>query len=85
MPIALIALISSAAQAMPPLAVPVCQNARPGVAASDSLYRSGSARAQRLGELPPADHILTVLRREDGCERPVIVRYGIGGDPIRRR
>jgi hypothetical protein len=83
MPYALIALLSSAAQVTPlpaQVAQPVCQNTRPGVASTGSLYdRAGKARAQQLGTLPPANHILTVLRREDGCERPVIVRYGIGG------
>lgn len=39
---------------------------------------AGSARMKRLDELPPADHILTVLRTEDGCIKPVIVRHGIG-------
>jgi hypothetical protein len=83
MPFALVALL--AAQAAPLPAVPACQNAKPGVAAAGSLYdHSGGVRAQRLGELPPADLILTVLRREGGCERPVIVRYGIGGTPVHR-
>lgn len=35
--------------------------------------------AKRLDQLPPAMHILSVLRKEGGCERPVVVRYGIGG------
>ncbi|MBV9843142.1 MAG: hypothetical protein JOY99_16680 [Sphingomonadaceae bacterium] len=39
------------------------------------------ARAQRLDQLPPAAEILTVLRAVDGCARPVVVRYGIGGNP----
>jgi len=35
--------------------------------------------ARRLGELPPGDTILAVYREsEDGCVRPVIVRYGDG-------
>jgi hypothetical protein len=35
--------------------------------------------AKRLDDLPPAMYILTVLRSENGCERLVVVRYGIGG------
>jgi hypothetical protein len=33
----------------------------------------------RLDQLPPANEQLTVLRSVDGCQKPVIVRYGIGG------
>ena len=62
---------------------PICQNAEPR-AAQGALYRDGAAEAKRLGDLPPADAILTVLRREDGCERPVVVRSGIGA-PARER
>lgn len=39
----------------------------------------GKARFRRLDQLPPANEQLTVIRREDGCRKPVIVRYGIGG------
>lgn len=35
-------------------------------------------RAQKLGELPPANLELTVLNMRDGCQEPAIVRYGIG-------
>ena len=34
--------------------------------------------ARRLGELPPGNLILSVVRDIAGCQRPVIVRYGIG-------
>lgn len=37
-----------------------------------------SPRPNRLGELPPGDVVLAVLRQEDGCYKPVIVRYGVG-------
>ncbi len=39
----------------------------------------GTARLRRLDTLPPANEILTVLRTEGGCQKPVVVRYGIGG------
>ena len=35
-------------------------------------------RAERLGELPPGNLILAVVRNIDKCQVPVIVRYGIG-------
>jgi hypothetical protein len=35
---------------------------------------------RRLDQLPPANEILTVLRSVDGCEKPVIVRYNVGGN-----
>jgi hypothetical protein len=41
-------------------------------------------KASRLGELPPGDLILSVLRGSDGCFKPVIVRQGFGaagGEP----
>ena len=47
-------------------------------------------RASKLTELPPGDLVLTVVREEDGCQKPVIVRYGIGSNsapqqrPLRR-
>ena len=34
--------------------------------------------ASRLGEHPPGDLILSVLRGSDGCFKPVIVRQGFG-------
>jgi hypothetical protein len=38
-----------------------------------------SARAKRLGELPPGDLTLTVLNRVGDCIEPVTVRQGLGG------
>ena len=37
-------------------------------------------RANNLAELPAGDLLLTVVREEDGCQKPVIVRYGIGSN-----
>ena len=71
------------AVAVPPAAEakPVCHNSAP-VTAGASLYTANpDARLRRLDTLPPANLILTVLRREGGCEVPVIVRYGIGDTP----
>ena len=38
-------------------------------------------RANNLAELPPGDLLLAVVRQENGCQKPVIVRYGIGSNP----
>jgi hypothetical protein len=35
------------------------------------------AGMKRLDQLPAANEYLTVLRTEDGCTKPVIVRYGV--------
>ena len=55
------------------------------------LAEPGEApRANKLAELPPGNLLLTVVREEDGCQKPVIVRYGIGSNrasptpPLRR-
>ena len=37
-----------------------------------------SPRANKLAELPPGNLLLTVVREENSCQKPVIVRYGIG-------
>jgi hypothetical protein len=44
--------------------------------------RGKSAQRSKLGELPPGDLVLTVVREENGCQKPVIVRYGIGSNPV---
>lgn len=44
-------------------------------------------RFNRLGELPPGDLQLAVVRQVEGCQQPVIVRQGYGAmaQPERRR
>ena len=53
-----------------------------GGACNDDLLhfaeKSRKAVPKKLGELPPGNLVLTVVRQEDGCQIPVIVRYGIG-------
>ena len=75
-----IALLAVAASPMPPAphAAPVCQNAK-----SEMAEASGPAPAQRLDRLPNAKLVLTVLRSEAGCQKPVIVRDDIGAAPRR--
>ena len=53
---------------------PICQNDAP-----HAVDRTSSeAKLRRLDELPPANLVRTVLRTEDGCSTPEIVRYDIG-------
>lgn len=58
---------------------------RPDCPATGPQMVEGKGRAglQRLDKLPPANEQLTVLRTEGGCQKPVIVRTGIGGNPAR--
>ena len=72
--LATVALIASAGSAPVTDALPICQNSQ--LHSVDGL--SQEAQLKRLDELPPANLVLTVLRTEDGCSAPVIVRYGIG-------
>jgi hypothetical protein len=48
---------------------------RPDVHPADSINRG---RFNRLGELPPGQLMLTVVREIDGCPEPVIVGQGYG-------
>ena len=57
---------------------PVCQNAR-----VETAEARAPVRVRKLNELPNANLMLGVLRSEDGCQKPVIVRYDIGSTPKR--
>lgn len=57
-----------------------CPAALPHMAADE-----GRARFRRLDELPPAAAVKLVDRRVDGCETPLVVRYGIGSRPHQGR
>jgi hypothetical protein len=74
--LAMIAALASAASEAP-AAKPICQDGGPHMA-GEPLPR---AELRKLEELPPANLVLAVLRREDGCITPVIVRHGIGAAP----
>ena len=43
---------------------------------------AGALRAKPRGELPPGELRLAVMREIDGCQEPVIVRYGFGGKQV---
>jgi hypothetical protein len=41
------------------------------------LYRGKPLAPHRLTELPDGNFYLTVYRRIDGCEVPIVVKYGV--------
>jgi hypothetical protein len=74
--------VAAASPVAPPAdakAMPACQKLGP-----TPVHEQKPVRAQKLNELPNADHYLTLLRTEGGCSKPVIVRYDIGGAPKQR-
>jgi hypothetical protein len=76
----LLAMLSAAPLAGTRLGTP---GFRPDCAAAGPRMVEDKGRAgfQRLDKLPPANEQLTVIHSVDGCQKPVIVRYGIGGNP----
>ncbi|NNM76159.1 hypothetical protein HJG53_04465 [Sphingomonas sp. ID1715] len=62
-----LALAATPAAAQAPL--PLCRQARPM-----PVREQAEGRARKLGELPPAEAYLTVMRTENGCIKPVLVR-----------
>lgn len=72
------------------LALPVptlAQDGRTANKVADRCERPGAtlvsrkvptARVRKLGDLPPANQYLTVLRSVDNCPQPVVLRKGIG-------
>ena len=61
------------------IGVPFCRNA-----SAKPVTNEKAVRAQKLNELPNANHYLALFRTEDGCHKPVIVRYDIGSAPHAR-
>lgn len=84
-------LISSAAViAEPVVGAPPASALAPGArnrvtgelcqpALSIPAARRGTPSSKKLGELPPGNMMLTVVREVDGCMTPVIVRQGLSG------
>lgn len=76
---ALVAL-SPAFAVVPPSATaqarPICHN--PGIVTARAANTTGTIRP--LGDEPPAQHILAVVRTDfaDGCVKPVVVNAQIG-------
>ena len=50
----------------------------------EAARRGGPLGARRLNELPAADMYKAVYRHIGGCEAPLIVGYGFGGNTRRR-
>ena len=65
--------LSAATTAAPPPAKPICQVSR--IEQADTQQKPHIAR---LGEMPPARHIIAVLRKVDGCETPIVVNEQVG-------
>jgi hypothetical protein len=77
LPLALVlsaAVVSAAAPTMPVHATPICPLSQIEHAGSDRL----KPHIARLGEMPPARHLLAVLHTENGCEKPIVVSDQVG-------
>jgi hypothetical protein len=48
-----------------------------GLQLADRSAPAAKAKVERLGDLPPANHTLTVLRSVDGCPVSSTVRYNV--------
>ena len=48
-----------------------------GVQLADQPAPAARAKVERLGDLPPANHTLTVLRSVDGCPVSSTIRYNV--------
>ncbi|MBW6524582.1 hypothetical protein KZ810_13830 [Sphingomonas sp. RHCKR47] len=73
MSLLLLVALASAAPTRAPDAKPLCQDTQTRLIAAKR--KSG---IHPLGQEPNADAVLTVLRSENGCSRPVKVREDIG-------
>ena len=51
----------------------------PATSRYEASKRGKNPKAQKLNELPDADLYRTVYRRIDGCEIPIVVKYGVSG------
>lgn len=50
---------------------------KPGVELAVNAEPTTRADVKKLGDLPPADHTLTVLRSVDGCPVSSTIRYNV--------
>ena len=70
---------SSAASPMPVINPGGTKQAHcPATIAYQAMKKGKPLTGQKLSDLPPANLYLSVYRKIDGCEVPVIARYGIG-------
>jgi len=75
MPMLLAVALTAATTAAPPPARPICPVSR--IEQADAQQKP---RITRLGEMPPARHIIAVLRTVDGCEKPIVVSDQVGAN-----
>jgi len=80
----LLAAVVMAAAAQPSAApaqskLPNCPTTSSYLTGSGSLYRGKPLTPRRLTELPDGNLYLTAYLRIDGCEAPIIVKYGVSG------
>jgi len=57
----------------------ICPRTSSHLTGTGSLYRGKALAPRRLTDLPDGNLYLTVYRRVDGCEVPVVVKYGVSG------
>jgi len=50
----------------------------PPISRYHAMRRGGPLAAQKLNQLPAADHYKAVYRKIDGCVAPMIVSFGVG-------
>jgi hypothetical protein len=79
MPLLVALALSAATTTTPPPAKSICPVSR--IEQADAAQ---SPRIALLGEMPPAKHILAVLRTVDGCEKPIVVNDEVGSNRGRR-
>lgn len=72
LPLALV--LSTAASATPAATQPICPVSRIEQADTTRL----KPHIARLGEMPPAKHLIAVLHTEGGCEKPIVVSDQVG-------
>lgn len=79
-----LALLPAAAIAQDKAPVRPYMGAKPGCANASPQWAKKAddkpVKMRKLGEEPAADQYLTVLRLEDGCDKPVKIRESIGDD-----
>jgi hypothetical protein len=81
--LAVLLLAPSLIAAAPSAGTTACSRIGDGLHPAAGLPTAGGFR--RLDQLPPANEYLTVLRSEDGCQKPVIVRYDVDRKPASGR
>ena len=63
----------------PPATAAASKTNCPKAAQYQAWKEKGKLAPMKLGDLPAANAFKAVLRTVDGCNVPVIVKYGIGG------